>query len=458
MISKKWTLLYLVMILFAGHNQVHAQNQKAPGYMGLWSRSELSPDYGYKYSGGLGTFSSQHRPMAIYSKIADKTYFVYSGTSDPDESHLQIMISYYDHKLGRVPKPVIVYDKMGVNDARDNASLSIDSKGNILVFISGRGRTRPGLIFKSRLPWLIDSFDMIFEGEILFPQPFWLNDSCFFLMHTKLLKGRELYWSSSKDGIDWSDSRKIAGMGGHFQVTGTFGNSIFTVFSYYPEGNVDKRTNLYMLKTDNFGKTWESVDNKVIETPLTKIKNEALIKDYEAEKKLVFINDLNFDSQGNPVIVAIISSDIRPVQTDQPRELTVIRWKDGKWHFYKVCNIDHNYDMGPIYISEDEWKIVATTGIGPQKNGTGGEIEIFVSTNEGIDWIKQGELTSASIRNNSYPRRPMKVNREFFTFWVDGDANKLSPSQLYFTNQKCNKIWVLPYIMKKDSERPVRIK
>ena len=150
-------------------------------------------------------------------------------------------------------------------------------------------------------------------------------------------------------------------MGGHFQTTSVLGNSIFTVFSYYPEGDVDKRTNLYLLKTDNFGKTWESIDNKVIEMPVTKTNNEALIKDYEVEKKLVFINDLNFDSEGNPVIVAIISSDIRPVQSDQFRELTVIHWKNGKWNFYKVCNIDHNYDMGPLYVSGNEWKIVAPT-------------------------------------------------------------------------------------------------
>jgi hypothetical protein len=97
-------------------------------------------------------------------------------------------------------------------------------------------------------------------------------------------------------------------------------------------------------------------------------------------------------------------------------------------------------------------------GIGPQRNGTGGEIEIWVSTNEGFDWIKESELTSGSRWNNSYPRRPMNVNREFFTFWVDGDVTKLSPSQLYFTNEKCDRIWVLPYKMKKDFERPVRIK
>ena len=42
--------------------------------------------------------------------------------------------------------------------------------------------------------------------------------------------------------------------------------------------------------------------------------------------------------------------------------------------------------------------------------------------------------------------------------WADGDADKLSISQLYFTNEKCNRVWVLPYEMKKDFEKPVRIK
>ena len=50
------------------------------------------------------------------------------------------------------------------------------------------------------------------------------------------------------------------------------------------------------------GKTWTTVDGKPIETPLTDKHSEALVKDYEAEGKLVYLNDLNFDEDGNPVM------------------------------------------------------------------------------------------------------------------------------------------------------------
>ncbi len=115
------------LLLFTAN--LYAQNIRADGYKGLWSKSGPPLEYGYKYSGGMGTFSSQHKPLAIYSPESEKTFFVFGGTSSPGESHLQIMVSYYDHKTHKVPKPVVVYDKMGVNDPQDNATISIDSKG-----------------------------------------------------------------------------------------------------------------------------------------------------------------------------------------------------------------------------------------------------------------------------------------------------------------------------------------
>lgn len=69
------------------------------------------------------------------------------------------MIAYYDHVTHLVPKPVIVYDKTGVNDPHDNASLSIDEHGNIWVFVSGRNTSRPGIILKSRQPYNITAFE-----------------------------------------------------------------------------------------------------------------------------------------------------------------------------------------------------------------------------------------------------------------------------------------------------------
>src|SRR5688500_7520247 len=113
------------------------------------------------------------------------------------------MLSYYDHRQGVVPKPVIVYDKKGVDDPHDNASLSIDEQGFIWVFVSGRNTSRPGLIFKSRQPYQIDHFDQVYEGDMTYPQPWWVARKGFLYLFTRYTKGRELYFSTSADGRSW---------------------------------------------------------------------------------------------------------------------------------------------------------------------------------------------------------------------------------------------------------------
>ena len=50
-----------------GVNISSYNNMKIDGYRGLWfplGRSE----YGYKYSGGFGTYTVKHDPLAVYSK------------------------------------------------------------------------------------------------------------------------------------------------------------------------------------------------------------------------------------------------------------------------------------------------------------------------------------------------------------------------------------------------------
>jgi hypothetical protein len=206
------------------------------------------------------------------------------------------------------------------------------------------------------------------------------------------------------------------------------------------------------------GKTWKTIDDKIIELPVIDVKNGSLIKDYESEAKLVYISDVNFDNDGNPVILVVLSSDFRPGPTGGPREWIIIHRKDKRWNFTKVCESDHNYDMGSLYIDDNEWRIIGPTEPGPQKYGTGGEIALWVSRNEGVDWEKERNITSNSLNNNSFVRRPVNEQKDFYAIWTDGAVDKLSQSCLYITNEKCNRTWVLPYEMKKDLEKPVRIK
>jgi len=452
----KFFLLFLLVLCLSGSSR--AQNPVAQGYRGIWFTLGQFYEYGDKYSGGLGTYTANHIPIAIYSSEARKTFFTYGGTTNADERHLLIMVSYYDHVRKTVPRPVIVYDKNGVDDPHDNAAISIDEKGYIWIFVSGRSRTRPGLIFKSENPYDISSFKKIIEGEMTYPQPWWVKGKGFLYLFTKYTHGRELYWSTSTDGVKWEPEQKLAGMGGHYQVTNMYGNKLVSVFNYHPGGDVDKRTNLYAVQTTDMGKTWTTVDGRKIEPPLTGVHNDALVRDYEAEKKLVYINDLNFDREGNPVILAIISRDFRPGPSGDPREWFIIHWKNNRWNFSKVCESTHNYDMGSLYTEGKEWKIIGPTEPGPFHYGTGGEVAIWTSSDEGKTWKKAKNLTRESLLNHSYVRRPLNAHKDFYAFWADGNPEKLSESHLYFTDIKGENVWELPYTMKEKREKPLIVK
>ena len=440
------------------HVHAQSQNPKANGYKGIWFTLGQFSAYGDKYSGGLGTYTANHVPVAIYSKQAAKTFFVYGGTTARDEKHLLIMLSYYDHKTGLVPKPVIVYDKKGVDDPHDNASLSIDENGLIWVFVSGRNTARPGIIFKSTQPYSIDIFVEVRQGEMTYPQPWWIEGKGFLYLFTKYTKGRELYWSTSSDGASWQPEQKLAGMGGHYQVSNRWKDKIVTVFNYHPGGDVNKRTNIYLVESDDMGRTWKTIDGKVVQTPLTNIHDASLVKDFEREGKLVYLNDLNFDKNGNPVILAVISKGFEPGPKGNPREWTILKWGENKWNSYKVCESSHNYDMGSLYIDDDQWQIIGPTEAGPQFYGTGGEIARWVSNDEGKTWKKTMVLTSGSARNHSYARRPLNAHEDFYSFWADGNADKFSESQLYFCEKKRNTVHILPYEMEKEFEKPAELK
>src|SRR5690606_1493823 len=121
--------------------QATIADQKHPGYQGIWFTLVQFSEFGDKYSGGLGTYTANHVPLAIYAPVVDKTFFVYGG-SRGGQRYLLAMASYYDHRTGLVPQPTIVHDKQGVDDPHDNPSLAIDEQGHLWVFISGRGRLR----------------------------------------------------------------------------------------------------------------------------------------------------------------------------------------------------------------------------------------------------------------------------------------------------------------------------
>ena len=434
---------------------------KADGYRGIWFElGQKENEFGDKYSGGLGTYTAKHVPLAVYAPAVRKTFFVYGGARSDNERYLLAMASYYDHERGVVPRPTIVHDKEGVNDPHDDPSIAIAGDGHVWVFVSGRGRLRPGFRYRSTEPYSTEAFERIDEIEMTYPQPHWHDDTGFLLLFTKYTGVRELYWSKSGDGRAWSPDKKLAGMGGHYQTSCRVGNRVLTAFNMHPIGNVDVRTNLYFAETRDNGLTWQAADGTVLDTPMTDIHCSALVRDFMAERRLVYMKDITVDADGNPVILVVTSANHRPGPGGDPRFWTIAHWQDDAWVFREVTTTTHNYDMGSLYIEDaGTWRIIAPTEPGPQYHGTGGEMAMWLSKDTGKTWRREREVTSNSVRNHTYARRPHRVgggdpDNEFYAFWADGNPDEMSISRLYFSNREGDVVRQLPARMQQEFAEP----
>lgn len=429
----------------------------ADGYRGIWFTLGYSFEFGDKYSGGLGTYTSSHAPVAEYSHVANKTFFTYGGTTAEDKRELAIMVSCLDHRTHTVSRPVMLYLDPAVDDPHDNASLRLDAQGHIWVFKSGRNTTRPGVIFRSLRPYDISAFERFPDQIFTYPMVWNTADGGWFLLFTKYFPGqtpvgpeRKLFWKTSKaDGSGWSEDYLLAGFGGHYQTSGQhFSNGkIATFFNWHPDSDNDCRTNLYYAQTIDYGRSWTTADGRSLCLPLETPSNTALVRDYAAEGKFVYTCDLAFDRRGNPALLYITSRAGEPGPKGDLREWTIAHWTGLKWELRVITTSDHNYDMGSLYIDFQVWRVTGPTGIGPQRWGTGGEIETWISRDEGITWNKERSLTADSTCNHSYVRRPHNHHPNFAAFWADGDPTCLTRSHLYFANAEGTRVWRLPYEM-----------
>lgn len=472
---------FLFMLPFQKSNDPITLNLKDDGYRGIWYSNQPSNDeYVFKYSGGLGTYPANHYPFSVYSPKADKTFFCYGGTDKQGKTLLH-EVSYFDHKTGKVPRPTIILDKK-TDDAHDNPVINIDDQGYIWVFSTSHGVERPSYIHRSSKPYDINAFELVNatrqHNDSMVPVnnfsylQAWYTPSKGFInlfthYETKVIPGypaksrRTIAFMTSKDGNKWSDWKDIAAIEeGHYQTSGQTGNKVATSFNYHPvkpnEAGLNYRTNLYYLETNDFGNTWKTADGKDVMLPLTAIKNQALVKDYASQGLNVYINDLVFDKNRQPVILYLTSKGYEAGPEKGPRAWYTARYTGKQWEILPVTESDNNYDMGSLYIEKNgTWRIIAPTTDGPQKYNTGGEMVLWESRNMGRSW-KSKQMTFNSSRNHAYPRRPVKAHPDFYAFWADGHGRQRSASSLYFSNQK-GEVFALPEQMQGETMRPVRV-
>ena len=465
------TILLTAGILFSLiYGNVYAQtqpsrnNQQADGYKGIWFTLGQYSAYGDKYSGGLGTYTAKHIPLSIYAPAVNKTFFVYGGTTGKDDRYLLCMIGSFDHARKTVSKPTIVYDKQGVDDPHDNPSLALDAEGYIWVFVSGRGQRRPGFKYRSLKPYDLTAFEQITEEEMTYPQPKYIPGKGFLNLFTKYTGVRELYYETSPDGVTWTEDRQLAAIkregdqrSGHYQISGQHGEKVVFFFNWHPDGNVDLRTNIYYLQSTDFGQTWTTVEGRELATPVTQVDGPARIREFFSQEQNVYIKDVNFDEQGNPIALYVSGKGHQPGPDHGPRTWSVIYWNGAEWENHKITESDHNYDSGSLFVKGNEWLVVAPTTNRPQLWGAGGEVVMWRSKDKGKTWTSAKNITRNSARNHNYIRKVVDGRDPFLYFWADGNPDLLSESRLYFGDSK-GRAWQLPYEMDAEAVRPKRVK
>ena len=119
-----------------------------------------------------------------------------------------------------------------------------------------------------------------------------------------------------------------------------------------------------------------------------------------------------------------------------------------------MCESDHNYDTGSLFIDGDRWTVVGPTLPGPQPHGTGGDVAVWSSADAGETWRMTKQLTRDTKFNHAYVRRVVGGKPPFEFLWADGDPGAVSESRLYFGSLAGDNYFELPYDMAGDSAAP----
>jgi hypothetical protein len=457
-------------------------NKKDNGFRGIWYHiGDTKNEYKVKYGGGLGTYPSNHYPFSVYVPKVNKTFFCYGGTDEATGRTLYHEVAYFDHKTKMVSRPTILLDK-ATDDAHDNPVIQVDKDGYIWIFSTSHGTGRPSFIHRSFKPYDISSFINVnpvrWENGKKVP----LDNFSYLQIYYTPARGfiglfthyetrelgfgkkecRDIACMTSNDGVIWSEWKFIAKIEeGHYQTSGQAkGGKLGTSFNYHPNkkdaAGLDYRTNLYYLYTDD-GNTFKTADGKKMDLPLTTTSNDALVHDYASEGLNVYINDLNYDQNGNPVILYEVGTGHDPGPKYGQKQWLTAHWTGKSWQIFPVTTSDNNYDMGSLYIEQGLWRIIGPTTDGPQAYNTGGEITMWTSNNQGKSWIKEKQLTHNSEFNQSYPRRPVNANPDFYAFWADGNGRVFSKSRLYFAD-KAGNVYKLPEKMDGEMMKPILVK
>lgn len=452
--TSRWLYLALLAVGASVAATVRAESPKpARGYFGLSYHGDekvtLVP------AGGLATYGPQHGPVAVHSARARQTFFVFSGSPDPQQpGRMQTVIGSYDHKAGKLGVPVVLAESEALPQA--GASLALDGDGRLWVFMPSIKAGEPGRILRaSETDALAPAgFEQVTTLPFEAPNAWYVEGKGFVLVFERAADGRrELCATTSPDGKTWSEPALLASIqDGCSAVTWRYKGKIGVALNYRRTGG-GLPTGVYYIETPDAGKTWVTLDRQPAPLPLKTENSTALVFDYHSTGQSVFLKDLNFDSMGNPTILYLVTR-ANPNQPPAPPFIwTTARWLARGWRITGLIQSDNMMDCGVLHFeNRSDWRVVAPTDAGAEPNAPGGEVVQWWSDDFGRAWAPL-RLTHDSHFNHNFIRRAVDGQPDFYTFWADGAVAIASESRLYFSTRE-GKVYRMPRDMSGGEGQP----
>lgn len=431
----------------------------AEGYHGMWHLQPDASGQGVKYSGGLCTYPAQQGPQAVFVPAADKTFFCWGGT--PADNHRRVSsgerrwdfqsgnllhcVGAFDHARKALLPPVCVFDKWCA-DPHDNPVIQVDRDGYLWLFSPSHGDwTTRSFIHRSVAPHDHTAWTTMADGPLFaYPHVHYSAAHGFCFVHTVYDDNcRGLHVRTSDDGVSWMPTRPIAMAGqGHYAVSCLDAQRgvIHLAFDYHPEvGGLDRRTNLYVLRSADWGATWTTSVDEPIDLPLLSPDHPARVLDAAGAGLLCYVKDAAVDADGRLLVLVSTAPDDGSPPGKRPSTWRLIRHREAGWTATEICVSGHDYDFGSLYVeraaSGERLRIIGATEPGPQPSYTGGHLAVWTSEDGGVSWQKQRVLTSGGDVNHTFPRKPLGADPAFYAFWADGHAAEPSPSALWYVDR-----------------------
>ena len=301
-------------------------------------------------------------------------------------------------------------------------------------------RRRIRTSFAARCRTRIDEFEQVARTNFSYSQPWFVPGEGFLFLHTRYHDGRRLlHWMTSRDGRAWSAPQPLAQVAqGHYQISSRHGRTRGDGVQLPSHEGRPERPHESVLpaKRDDMGATWRTAAGEVASTPLTDAHNAALVHDYEAEGKLVYLKDLNFDAAGRPVILYLTADGYAPGPASGERQWFTAHWTGETWRRRPFTTSDHNYDYGAALHRRRrvaDHRPDRARPAAPRRRRRDGLVD--EPRRRRARGRKQRQLTRDSRFNHTYARRPVDAHPQFYALWADGNPLAPSESRLYFTDR-----------------------